>query len=158
MTLWVMLCRATQDRQVTLKSSDKIWSTGEGNGNPSQYSCQENLMNSIKRQKERTPGRWTPPPPNRKGSSTLWGKSREQLLIAPKRMKQLGQSRNAAWFWMCLVVKVKSNAIKNSSAQEPGMLGPWIKVNWTHSSRRWQDWSTDRESPKWCYLSSTPFY
>ena len=39
-------------------------------------------------------------------------------------MKWLGQSRNDAQFWMCLVVKVKSNAVKNSTAQEPGTLGP----------------------------------
>ena len=33
---------------------DKTWSAGEGNGKPLQYSCLENPMNSIKRQKERT--------------------------------------------------------------------------------------------------------
>ena len=32
----------------------KTWSTGEGNGKPLQYSCLENPVNSIKRQKERT--------------------------------------------------------------------------------------------------------
>ena len=32
---------------------DKSWSTGEGNGKPFQYSCLENPMNSIKRQKDR---------------------------------------------------------------------------------------------------------
>ena len=31
-----------------------MWSTGEGNGKPLQYSCLENLMNSIKRQNDRT--------------------------------------------------------------------------------------------------------
>ena len=31
-----------------------MWSTGEGNGKPLQYSCLENHMNSMKRQKERT--------------------------------------------------------------------------------------------------------
>ena len=35
-------------------SSDKTWSTGEGNGKPLQYSCLENPMNSMKRQKDRT--------------------------------------------------------------------------------------------------------
>ena len=49
-----MLCRATQDRQVMVEISDKIWSTGEGNGKPLQYSCLENPMNSMKRQKDRT--------------------------------------------------------------------------------------------------------
>ena len=37
-----------------VKSSDKMWSTGEGNGKPLQYSCLENSMNSMKRQKDRT--------------------------------------------------------------------------------------------------------
>ena len=37
-----------------LESSDKMWSTGEGNGKPPQYSCLENPMNSMKRQKDRT--------------------------------------------------------------------------------------------------------
>ena len=37
-----------------MESSDKTWSTGEGNGNPLQYSCLENSMNSMKRQKDRT--------------------------------------------------------------------------------------------------------
>ena len=37
-----------------VQSSDKIWSTGEGNGKPLQYSCFENHMNSMKRQKDRT--------------------------------------------------------------------------------------------------------
>ena len=36
----------------------------------------------------------------------------------------------------------KSNAVKNSIAQEPEMLGPWIKVNWTLSHRRWQEWTS----------------
>ena len=33
---------------------DRTWSTGEGNGNPLQFSCLENPMNSMKRQKDRT--------------------------------------------------------------------------------------------------------
>ena len=36
-----------------VESSDKTWSTGEGNGKPLQYSCLENPMNSMKRQKDR---------------------------------------------------------------------------------------------------------
>ena len=49
-----MPCRATQDGQVLVESSDKMWSTREGNGKPLQYSCLENPMNSMKRQKDRT--------------------------------------------------------------------------------------------------------
>ena len=48
----------------------------------------------------------------------LLGKSVEQLLMAPERMKQLGQSGNDALLWICLVVKVKPNAVKNRSIQE----------------------------------------
>ena len=37
-----------------VESSDKMWSTGEGNGKPLQYSCLENRMNRMKREKDRT--------------------------------------------------------------------------------------------------------
>ena len=49
-----MPCRATQDGWVMVGSSHKMWSTGEGNGKPLQYSCLENPMNSMKRQKGMT--------------------------------------------------------------------------------------------------------
>ena len=49
-----MPCRTTQDRQIMVESSDKMWSTGKGNGKQLQYSCLENTMNSMKRQKDRT--------------------------------------------------------------------------------------------------------
>ena len=49
-----MPCRPTQDKRVMVESSDKTWSTGEGNGKPLQYSCLENLMNSLKKQKGMT--------------------------------------------------------------------------------------------------------
>ena len=45
---------ATQDEQVTVERSDRMWSTGEGNGKPLQYSCLENPMNSMKSQNDRT--------------------------------------------------------------------------------------------------------
>ena len=48
-----MPCAATQDRLVMVKSSDKKWTTGEGNGKPLQYSYLENPMNSMERQKDR---------------------------------------------------------------------------------------------------------
>ena len=41
---------ATQDGRVMVERSDRMWSTGEGNGKPLQYSCHENPMNSIKSQ------------------------------------------------------------------------------------------------------------
>ena len=45
---------ATKDRWVIVESSDKTWSTEEGNGKPLQYSFLENPMNSMKRQKDKT--------------------------------------------------------------------------------------------------------
>ena len=35
--VWTMVCRTTQDRWVMVKSSDKMWSTAEGNGKPLQF-------------------------------------------------------------------------------------------------------------------------
>ena len=54
MKLWAMPWRATQDGQVMVERSDKMWSTREGNVKLLQYSCLENPMNSMKRQKDRT--------------------------------------------------------------------------------------------------------
>ena len=44
-------------------------------------------------------------------------------------MKRLSQSENNTQVWKWLVMEVKSDAVKNNIAQEPGMLGPWIEVN-----------------------------
>ena len=49
-----MPCGDTQDGGVMVERSDRMWPTGEGNGKPLLYSCLENPMNSMKRQKDRT--------------------------------------------------------------------------------------------------------
>ena len=49
-----MSCGATQKVWVMVDGSERMWSTGEGNGKPLQYSCLENSINSMKRQKGRT--------------------------------------------------------------------------------------------------------
>ena len=72
-------------------------------------------MDSMKRQKDKHQKMG---PPGWKVSDMLLGKSVEQLLMAPERMKQLGQSGNDALLWICLVVKVKPSAVKNRSIQE----------------------------------------
>ena len=123
---------ANQDGWVMVERSGRMWSTGEGNGKPLQYSCLENPVNSMKRQKI---GHWKMNSPGQWVSSMLLEISGE---ITPERMKRLGQSRSDTQLWMCLVVKVKSDALKNNIAEEPGMLGPWIKANWKHSNRIWQ--------------------
>ena len=45
-----MPCGAIEDGRVRVERSDRMWSTGEGNGKPLQYSCFENHMNSMKKQ------------------------------------------------------------------------------------------------------------
>ena len=183
-----MPCRVTQDRWVIVKNSDKTWSTGGENGNPLQYSCHENTMNSMKRQKDITPEdeshrskseteslsvksvslqlmdcspstasvheifqqeylsglSFSSPghfpdqfqgldprspalqadslPLSHQGSRSegvQFATGKEQRTIpysSRKKMKQLCQSRNNAQLWMCLVVKVKPNTIKNNIA------------------------------------------
>ena len=44
--------------------------------------------------------------------------------IAPEGMKRLSLSRNDAQWWVRRAVKVKPDAVKTNTAQEPGMLGP----------------------------------
>ena len=63
-------------------------------------------MDSMKRQKDMTPEDKLP---GQEVSNMLLGKTRGQLLIAPERMKRMGQNRNNTQLWICLVVKVKSN-------------------------------------------------
>ena len=96
-----------------MESSDKMWSTGEGNGKSLNYSCFKNPMNSLKRQKDMTQKR---SPTGQKVSNVLLGKSGGQILIAPESMKWLGQSGNDAQLWMWLVTEARSDAVKSNIA------------------------------------------
>ena len=49
-----MPCGATLDGQDMVERADRMWSTGEGNSKPLQYSCFENPTSSMKRQEDRT--------------------------------------------------------------------------------------------------------
>ena len=96
-----MQCRATQDRQVIWKSSDKIWSTGGGNDNPLQYFSWRTPwtvweVKNIWHQKMSPPG-W-------KVSNMLLRKSGRQLLIAPVRIPgwakaEMMLSCGCIWLW-----------------------------------------------------------
>ena len=55
-------------------------------------------------------------PPGWKVFTILLEKRGGQLLLAPERIKRLGQSGNIAKLWMCLEVKVNSDAVKNNIA------------------------------------------
>ena len=68
-------------------------------------------------------------------SNMLLEKSRE---ITPERMNRWSKSEDHTQLWMWLVMEIKFNAVKSNIAQEPGMLGPWIKANWS-----WEEWTVN---------------
>ena len=89
-----MLCGATQDGWFMVESSDEMWSTGEGNGKPLQYSGLENPMNSMQRQKDMT---LKDELPRLIGAQYATGDRGE---ITPERMKRQSQSKNNTQLWM----------------------------------------------------------
>ena len=90
-----MSCRATQERWVMVESSDKTWSTGEGNAKALQHSCSESPMNSMKRQKDMTLKDELPRLEGAQYSGEEW-RTRE---IAPEGTKRLSQRGNNAKLW-----------------------------------------------------------
>ena len=105
-----MPCRATHDRWVMVESSDKTWSIGEGNGKQLHYSCLENPMNSMKRQKHRT---LKDELPRSKMPNMLLEISGE---IIPERMKRWSQIKDNTQFWMGLVMEARSDAVNSNIA------------------------------------------
>ena len=89
-----MPCGATQDGRVTVERSDRMWSTGEGNGNPLQYSCLENPMNSMKRQSDVI---LKDELSRSVVHNILLEKSGERT---PEKIKRQGQSKNNTQLWM----------------------------------------------------------
>jgi len=89
-----MLCRATQDRQLVVESSDKMWSTGEGNGKPLQHSFLEIPINSMKSQNDSTLKDELP--------RSLVPNMLLEIIgeTTPKRMKRWSQSKNNTQLWM----------------------------------------------------------
>ena len=86
-----MPCRATQDGQVMVERSDRMWSTGEGNGKPLQYSCLENKM---KRQKDMT---LKDKLPRSLGAKYATG---EEWRNNSRKNEWMDQSKNNAQLWM----------------------------------------------------------
>ena len=111
-------CGATQDRQVMVESSDKMWSTGEGNGKPLQYSCLESPMNSMERQKDRTLKEELPRPVGvQYATGDQWrSNSRKNEEMEPKQKQYPVVD--------VTVMEARSDAVKNNITQVPGMLGP----------------------------------
>ena len=92
-----------------MESSDKMWSTGEGNGKPFQHSCFENPMNSMKRQKDRT---LKDELPRLVGAQYATGDQWRNN----SRKNEESQRKNNTQLWMILVMKVMSNAVKSNIA------------------------------------------
>ena len=97
---------ATQDGRVMVKRPDRMWSTGEGNGKPLQYSCLENPI-SMKRQNYRILKEELP---------RLVGAQYATGEITPERMKEWSQSKNNTQLWMGLVIEARSDVVKNNVA------------------------------------------
>jgi len=111
--LWAMPCRASQNGQVVVESSDKPWSNGEGNGKPLKYSYLENPMNSMKRKKD-----MTLKDELLRSVGTQYASGEEQKNSS--RMKRLSQSKNNAELWMWLVIGSQVRCCK-----EQYCLGIW---------------------------------
>ena len=93
--------------QVMMESSDKMWSTGEGNGKPLQYSCLENPMSSMKRQKDRTLEDELP------GSVGAQYATGEEWIYNSRKNEEKEPKRNVQ-LWMGLVMEAKFNVVKNN--------------------------------------------
>ena len=93
-----------------VESSDEMRSTGEGNGNPLQYSCLENPMNSMKRQKDLALK-------DEHSRSVVPNMLLEiSVELTPERIKRQSQSKSNTQLWMRLVMETRSDAVKSNIA------------------------------------------
>ena len=92
-----------------VESSDKTWFMEKEMAKLLQYSCLDNPMNSMKRQKDRTLKEELP---RSVGAQYAVGESGE---ITPEKMKRQSQSENNTQLWM-LVMEVKFNVVKSNIA------------------------------------------
>ena len=93
-----------------MERSDRMWSTGEGNGKPLQYSCLENPMNSMKRQNDRMLKEELPRLVRAHMLLEISGE------ITPERMKGWSQSKNNTPLWISLVTAARFDAVKSNTA------------------------------------------
>ena len=91
----------------------KMWSTGEGNGKPLQYSCLENPMKSMKRQNVRTLKEELPRSVGAQyATGDQWrNNSRKNEGMEPKPKKKKNTQ-----LWMWLVIEARSDAVKSNIA------------------------------------------
>ena len=125
-----MPCGATQDRRVMVKRSDRMWSTGERNGKPLQYSCFDNPMNSMKRQNDRILKRELP---RSVGAQYATGDQWRNNYRKNEGMEPKQEQYPA--------VDVTGDRSKVRCCKEQYCIGTWnvrsmIKANWKWSSKR----------------------
>ena len=120
-----MPCRAIQDGQDMVKSSDKMWSIGEGNGKRLQYSCLENPKNSMIRQEDITlkdelprsvGAQYATGEEWRNNSRKNKAAAAAAAAAAAKSLRRWGQRENNAQLWMRLVIEVQYDAVENNTA------------------------------------------
>ena len=93
-----------------VESSDKMWSTGEGNGKPLQYSCLENPMNRMKTEKDRI---LKDELPRSIGAQYTTG---DQWRNNFRKKERIGPKQKKTQLWMGLVIEVRPNAVKSNIA------------------------------------------
>ena len=115
-----------------VKRSDRMWSTGEGNGKPLQYSWLENPMNSMKRQTDRLLKEELPRSVGAQyATGDQWrNNSRENEGMTKQKQEP--------------VVDVTDDRSKVRCCKEQYCIGTWnvrsmIKANWKWSNKRWQE-------------------
>ena len=102
--------RAIQDGRVMVERSDRMWSTGEGNGKPLQYSCLENPMSSMKRQKDRT---LKDELPRSVGAQSATG---DQWRNNSRKNEGMESKQKQHQLGVRLVIETRSNTVKSNIA------------------------------------------
>ena len=117
----------------------RLWSTeegstGEGNGNPLQYSCRENPLNSMKRQNHMTA---EDEPPRSEGGRCAAGEEEKAIAKWCKRNEEAGLTQTK-----CSAVDVSGGESKFWCCKKRYCIGIWNvgSMNWTWPSSNLQDW------------------
>ena len=116
-----------------MERSDRMWSAGEGNGKPLQYSCLEKPMNSMKRQRDTT---LKDELPRSIGAQYATG---EEWRSNSKKNEETEPKQK-----QCPVVDVAGDGSKVQCGKEQYCIGTWNvrsmnQVSWKWSNRRWQE-------------------
>ena len=123
---------ATQEGQITVEQSDRMWSTGEGNGKQLQYSCFENPMNSMKRQNGKILKGELP------GSVGAQYATGDQWRNNSRKMEGREPKQKYPF------VDVAGDRSKVQCCKEQYCIGTWNvksmnQANWKWSNRKWQE-------------------